>query len=50
MLVNADTVEKLKIRSKIIRFLRDYLNKRDFLEVETPSLSIAAGGAIAKPF
>jgi lysyl-tRNA synthetase class 2 len=47
MIVNPDTVAKLRIRSKVIQFLRSYLIKKDFIEVETPSLSTSAGGAIA---
>jgi len=37
-------------RSKIIKFLRNYLEERGFLEVETPILNSQAGGALAKPF
>lgn len=39
-----------KIRSKIIKFIRDYFDDLDFLEVETPILSTKCGGANAKPF
>ena len=37
-------------RSKIITAVRQYMNDRDFIEVETPVLQPAAGGALAKPF
>jgi lysyl-tRNA synthetase, class II len=37
-------------RSKIITAVRQYLNNHDFIEVETPVLQPAAGGALAKPF
>ena len=37
-------------RSKIINFLRNFLVERDFIEVETPMMSLNAGGATAKPF
>jgi len=37
-------------RHKTISFLRNYLNERDFIEVETPVMSGMAGGATAKPF
>ena len=38
------------IRSKIITFLRRYLDNLGFLEVETPIMNQIAGGATAKPF
>jgi lysyl-tRNA synthetase, class II len=37
-------------RSKVISFLRKYLENLDFIEVETPVLNSKAGGATAKPF
>ncbi len=37
-------------RTKIIQAIRDYLNNRDFLEVETPVLHNIPGGAEARPF
>ncbi|NIH16543.1 MAG: lysine--tRNA ligase [Buchnera aphidicola (Periphyllus lyropictus)] len=39
-----------KIRSKIIFYIRKYMNKKKFLEVETPMLHDIPGGALAKPF
>ncbi|KAI9306893.1 lysyltRNA synthetase putative [Cunninghamella echinulata] len=50
MLVNPEPLKTLKTRSHIIRFIRQFLDKRDFLEVETPILASAAGGASARPF
>lgn len=37
-------------RSKLVAFIRDYLQKHDFIEVETPIIQSAVCGASAKPF
>lgn len=37
-------------RSKIVNYIRRYLDSRGFLEVETPMMNVVAGGATAKPF
>lgn len=37
-------------RSKIINYIRQFLNERDFLEVDTPMMGVNVGGANAKPF
>eukprot|EP00938_MAST-03A_sp_MAST-3A-sp1_P002868 g2868.t1 len=50
MLCNRDAVEALKARSRTIQFIRNYLDTRDFIEVETPILSSSSGGANATPF
>jgi lysyl-tRNA synthetase class 2 len=50
LIVNPEVSETFKIRSKVISFIRDYLNTRDFLEVETPMLQTIPGGATARPF
>ncbi|KRP22124.1 MAG: lysine--tRNA ligase, partial [SAR92 bacterium BACL16 MAG-120322-bin99] len=39
-----------RIRSKVVDFIRRYLNGADFLEVETPMLQVIPGGAVARPF
>lgn len=49
-MVNTRAREIFIIRSKIISILRWELGERGFLEVETPILSLLAGGATAKPF
>lgn len=50
LLVNNSSKAPFKIRTKVIKFLRDYLDSKDFYEVQTPILTPQAGGAIAKPF
>merc|ERR1719230_362329 len=50
MITNADTRRTFTIRSKIISYIRRYLDERGFLEVETPMMNQIAGGAAAKPF
>ncbi len=42
--------EVFRARTKVIRYLRDYLDSLDFLEVETPMMQPIAGGATARPF
>lgn len=50
-LIMTDKVKDTFIkRTKIIRAIRDYLDARGFLEVETPVMSLVAGGAAARPF
>jgi lysyl-tRNA synthetase class 2 len=50
LISNEDSRNVFKIRSKIIRCIRDYLEAQDFTEVETPILTSEAGGAAARPF
>ncbi len=50
LIVNPDIKNIFKLRSRIIQWSRDFLNEREFLEVETPSLQPIYGGASAKPF
>ena len=42
--------EIFRVRSRAISALRYFLDKRDFLEVETPVLQPIYGGAAARPF
>jgi lysyl-tRNA synthetase class 2 len=39
-----------RMRSRIVQYIRRYLNARDFLEVETPMMQAIPGGAAARPF
>ncbi|HEY9790171.1 MAG TPA: lysine--tRNA ligase [Candidatus Obscuribacterales bacterium] len=50
MIMNADVRENFRKRSLIVRYMRKFLDDRDFLEVETPVLQTEAGGADARPF
>ena len=50
LITNQESFNVFKVRSKIITFIRNYFNKEDFIEVETPMMHTIPGGAIAKPF
>ncbi len=49
-LMNEEVKNKFKLRDKIIREIRKFLEKEEFIEVETPILQPIPGGATAKPF
>ena len=50
LITNQHTRDTFLIRSKIVSGIRNFLTKRDFMEVETPMLQVIPGGATAKPF
>jgi len=50
LIMNPKTKEALEMRSKIITEIRNFLDKKGFLEVETPTLQPIYGGASARPF
>ncbi|MFH1158833.1 MAG: lysine--tRNA ligase [Pseudomonadota bacterium] len=50
LIMNDESRETFRKRSKIIAFIRQTLLNEDFMEVETPMLHPIAGGANAKPF
>ena len=50
LIVNSESREVFRTRSRIINFIRDYMHARDFMEVETPMMHVIPGGAAAKPF
>lgn len=50
LIANQRAREIFKIRSKAIKSLREYLDSKGFMEVETPILQSVASGAIARPF
>jgi lysyl-tRNA synthetase class 2 len=50
LIVNPNVKEVFYKRSRIIQLIRCFMEKRDFLEVETPMMQPKAGGAMARPF
>jgi lysyl-tRNA synthetase, class II len=50
LISNPDIKKIFETRSKSISSIREFLNKRGFMEVETPVLQPEAGGASARPF
>ena len=50
LMVNPEVKRNFIIRSKFIKFMRNYLDNMDYIEVETPVLNTIAGGASARPF
>ena len=50
LIVNPDVRRNFEIRSGFIKYLRNFLDNRGFMEVETPVLNTLAGGAAARPF
>jgi lysyl-tRNA synthetase class 2 len=50
LIMNAHSREVFRTRARIVRYLRDFLDALDFLEVETPMMQPIPGGAVARPF
>ena len=50
LIFNKEVKEKFILRSRIIKELRNFLEKEGFIEVETPVLQLIYGGATALPF
>ena len=50
LIMNEPVREVFKTRTRIIKFIRNYLDERGFLEVETPMMQVVPGGAAARPF
>jgi len=50
LILNADVKEQLARRSQIVEYIRNFLTKEGFLEMETPILQPIPGGANARPF
>ena len=49
-IMNEESRAVLRKRSEVVRYIREFFYKRDYLEVETPMMHSVAGGATAKPF
>ncbi len=50
LIVNPESREVFRVRSRTIEFIRNYLSGLDFMEVETPMMQPIPGGAVARPF
>jgi len=50
LIMNPEVKRIFEIRSKFIKYVRDYLDRRGYIEVETPVLNTISGGASARPF
>ena len=50
LIVNEQSRNVFYTRTRILKYLRDFLDSMDFLEVETPMLQSIPGGAVARPF
>jgi len=50
LIVNPKVRDIFRTRTKIIDYIRNFLNKKGYIEVETPILQPVYGGAFAKPF
>ncbi|MBN1365593.1 MAG: lysine--tRNA ligase [Syntrophaceae bacterium] len=50
LIANPKVKEIFHRRSRIIKLIRQFMDERDFLEVETPMMQSHAGGALARPF
>ncbi|MCB1750353.1 MAG: lysine--tRNA ligase [Gammaproteobacteria bacterium] len=50
LIMNEASQETFRIRTRIIQSMRNFLNGKSFLEVETPMMQAIPGGAAARPF
>ncbi len=50
LVMNPEVREVFLKRGKLVQSMRNFLDERGFLEVETPMMQPVAGGAVAKPF
>lgn len=50
LIMNDEARQTFRNRTRIVKFVRNFLDERGFLEVETPCLNMIPGGASARPF
>ncbi len=50
LIVNPEVRDTFRKRTKVVQSMREFMNKRGYLEVETPILQPVYGGAAARPF
>ena len=50
LIANENSRRTFEIRTKVVSFIRKYMNEHMFMEVETPMMHVIPGGANAKPF
>ncbi|HLD13713.1 MAG TPA: lysine--tRNA ligase [Burkholderiales bacterium] len=50
LIMNEVARKTFRVRSSIISYIREFMNIREFLEVETPMMQAIPGGAVARPF
>jgi len=50
LIMNDVSRKTFVMRTKVVSYIRNFLNDRDFMEVETPMMQAIPGGATAKPF
>jgi lysyl-tRNA synthetase, class II len=50
LVMNPEVMDTFKKRTKIVSAIREYLDSREYIEVETPVLATIASGAAARPF
>jgi lysyl-tRNA synthetase class 2 len=50
LIMNQTTRETFRMRTRIVGFIRRFLDDKGFMEVETPMMQVIPGGALARPF
>src|SRR3990167_3273741 len=50
LIMSEVTRKTFRVRTAVISYIREFLNVRQFLEVETPMMQAIPGGAVARPF